>query len=86
MVDPTPKLPALSLFALAKFTAQAGQNLFFAALLVTAGTANHVAAGLSSFFVAMLLASLAFGGRAARWPTASGRRAASRSAASPAPR
>jgi hypothetical protein len=61
VVDPTPKLPALSLFALAKFTAQAGQNLFFAALLVTAGTANHVAAGLSSFFVAMLLASLAFG-------------------------
>lgn len=61
MVDRNAKLPALSLFALAKFTAQAGQNLFFAALLVTAGTSDHAAAGLSSFFVAMLLASLAFG-------------------------
>ncbi|PFG73365.1 hypothetical protein [Tepidiforma thermophila] len=53
--------PALSAFTIAKLTAQAGQNLFFAALLVAAGTSDHAAAGLSSFFVAMLVASLAFG-------------------------
>lgn len=53
--------PVLGLFAAAKLTSQAAQNLFFAALLVAAGTSAHAGAGLSSFFVAMLVASLAFG-------------------------
>lgn len=60
-VAPRNPVPALTLFGLAKFFAQAGQNLFFAALLVVAGTSQHAGAGISSFFVAMLLASLAFG-------------------------
>jgi len=54
-------VPALVAFAVAKLTSQAAQNLFFAALLVAAGTSDHAAAGLSSFFVAMLAASLIFG-------------------------
>ncbi len=60
-VSPRTPVPALTFFGLAKFFAQAGQNLFFAALLVVAGTSQHAGAGISSFFVAMLLASLAFG-------------------------
>jgi hypothetical protein len=54
-------IPLLALFAAAKLSSQAAQNLFFAALLVAAGTSDHAGAGLSSFFVAMLLASLAVG-------------------------
>lgn len=53
--------PVVGLFAAAKLTSQAAQNLFFAALLVAAGTSAHAGAGLSSFFVAMLVACLAFG-------------------------
>ncbi len=61
MTPPAAPRSALACFAGAKFTSQAAQNVFFAALLVTAGTADHAGAGISSFFLAMLAASLAFG-------------------------
>lgn len=49
------------LYYLAKLTGQVAQSLFFAALLVVAGTSSHSALGLSSVFLAMVVPAILFG-------------------------
>lgn len=49
------------LYFASKFLAQTAQNLFLAALFVSAGTSDDAALGLSSIFLAMLIPALVFG-------------------------
>jgi ABC-type spermidine/putrescine transport system permease subunit II len=49
------------LYFASKFLAQTAQNLFLAALFVSAGTSDSAAVGLSSIFLAMLLPALVSG-------------------------